>query len=616
MPTSTGKIPSQPRDLSVWYIKASDINTQQGWDTDTIISVPDNATQPIGLTVDSDGNILLLDDGTDRIYKYTYNNDGNGGSWNEGIATPVGGTWNDIAIDNSGNILLISSNRFIYIYKNNTWSNTPIFSINHNSESIAVDNSGDILVSDNTDHHIYAVNDSNYTSIPFPSGTTNIQGMAVKSNGNIIVVNNDLLEGDTNDRIYEYNVSTNTWNSENIRITSRETNPRGLAIDNNGNILLVGDSKKIYIYNTNHTQYLTINDISEDMRKRNGKDNEIFHNDDSFLYLGLPSRFDFAVFYMSKGLTSQDVEWSYYDGNEWSIFSPSGNYFFDKTGGERFNRLPYWQPKSMTEDMIKDLGGEEKDIVVKFNNNIPDTIPRYWIRINGIDIDEDSDVALLNKVRIRLYASYCNVQEVSDILQIQHNFTDTTYPTHDMIEDLIHNAQSYIDYRTRKSWRLNMVTDEEHDFSSTGFQLYKKYPIEILSLDIWDGGVYERKMEGRDKEFFLVKETGMIYFSRFFLLPVRLRAYAGSYYGWGTGEFNMAVRVDYLYGNNIYDSDREGGLVNDITRKIVALDLIHNYDFSVLTPSGADNISLERKSDLWRAEIEEKLDSLMSIEII
>ena len=324
-----------------------------------------------------------------------------------------------------------------------------------------------------------------------------------------------------------------------------------------------------------------------------------FGMEDDYIYLGMEERFDMVLFCLESGINSAEYfEWEYYDGVNWLEFIPGVDYNFYETGAERIDRLTNWR-----KSIINSSDG--------IHENIPDQVLRYWIRVHPKEKSREEE-AVIQQVVFRQYAEYCTVEEVAELLQLTTGFSDSSTPSYNTVEDLIHNAQSFIDHRSRKSWRLNIAIEEEHQFNRLGQRIVKHYPIELLKVEIWDGSEYENKNLGRTQEVFLIKETGMVHWSRFFLFPSRLRVYAGGFYGWGFGEFNFPVRFTYLYGSNIYENEREGGLVNDVAKKLTAIDVIQNYDFSVNLPSGANIIDLARKSDLWRAECEEKIDSLIA----
>ena len=336
-------------------------------------------------------------------------------------------------------------------------------------------------------------------------------------------------------------------------------------------------------------------DRSIEARSVGGTGFPIFSTSADFLYIGLEDRFDMAIFLLSTNGAVGNRSWFYYDGDTWNAFSPTIEYDFTSNGAEKFERLNNWRELLFTS-------------TVPHAATPPDNITRYWIRCSVASV---TTAPVVNQIIVREYAAYATSSDVAKTLQLNYDFASDTIPTKNTVEDYIHNAQSKIDYETRKSWRPNIVIDEEHDYIRPGFALVNNYPTQLLRLQIWNGGGYDTKTEGRGNDYFLVPEIGMVYYSRFFNLPARIQAYSG---GAPWGEFSFSVRVSYIYGSNVYN-EREGGIVNDMAKKLAALDVLQNHDYSLIIPSGADRISLERKSDLWRAEIEENLARLQSFEI-
>lgn len=340
-------------------------------------------------------------------------------------------------------------------------------------------------------------------------------------------------------------------------------------------------------------------DNSRAARSVGGTTFSIFSAAADRLYIGLEDRFDMVIFFLSIAGSIGDRTWEYYDGDSWDIFSPGLEYAFTATGVEQFDRLNNWRQLLITSTNPHAA-------------TPPDNIPRYWMRVQVASV---TTAPTVNQIVLRSYAAYATATDVAETLQLGYDFSSDTIPTRHTVEDYIHNAQSRIDYLTRKSWRPNYAQNEEHDFNRAGFQLVRNYPTNILSLGIWDGANYDMKTEGRDSDFFLVENTGMIHFARFFLLPARIQAYGAAMWGWGFGEFTYPVRVSYIYGSNIYEDEREGSLVNMITKKMAAIDVIQMHDYSLIANSGVDRISLERKSDMWRSETDERLEELKSWEV-
>lgn len=327
----------------------------------------------------------------------------------------------------------------------------------------------------------------------------------------------------------------------------------------------------------------------------------IFEDINDFLYIGSLSRFDLAAFFLSSVGTLGNITWEYYDGSSWITFAPWYNYDFTLDGAEGFFNLDNWDALSFSSTSPHAAAP-------------PDNRIRYYIRAS---VDSVTTAPAVNQIIIRPHAAYCTPHDVASALQLKSNFSPLTVPNVWQIEDYIANAQNYLDKETRKTWRLNYIENEEHDFIRSGFKLVNYRPQLISRLQIWNGNDYDTKTEGRGNDYFLVSETGMVHYSRFFILPARIQAYSGSSWGWGWGEFSYPVRVNYFYGDNIHNTriPGEGRLVNDIVRKLAAIDVYQSHDNNILTVTGADKIALERRVDNWQRETEERIDKLLNWEI-
>lgn len=336
---------------------------------------------------------------------------------------------------------------------------------------------------------------------------------------------------------------------------------------------------------------------SAEARSFNGTTFTIFEAPADYLYLGVENRFDLAIFFLTVAGDVGARTWQYYDGDSWETFSPGFEYDFASDGGERFDRLINWIPLLFT--------STSPHIATP-----PDQIPRYWLRCSVASV---TTAPTVTQIVLRPYASYATANDVAELLQLDYAFSADTIPTKNTVEDFIHNAQSNIDQITRKSWRPNIRYDEEHDFERAGTQLVNSYATDVLKLEIWNGGGWDLKTQGRTEDYFLVKDQNMIYYARFFILPARIQSYG--VWGFGHGEFSKAVRVTYVYGSNIWDNELEGGTINDIAKKMAAIDVFTTHDYSLLAQSGADKIALERKVDLWREETIDKAERLRGWEV-
>jgi len=320
-----------------------------------------------------------------------------------------------------------------------------------------------------------------------------------------------------------------------------------------------------------------------------------------YLYLGSESRFDMAGFYYATSGVVSGLVWEYYKGGTWTRFVPRWEHDFTSSGAEEFDYLNGWTTFTITTTSPHTA------------STVPDSDARYYIRLSASSITTSPTV---KKIECRPYAAYCTPTDVANLLQFENDFDEVTRPLRSFVEDRIHTAQDYIDYRTRKSWRLNYREHEQHQFSIAGFKLEYRDLRTVTKLEIWNGGGYETKTTsaidgGRDGDYFWLPDEGMIKFARYFIIPARFQSGRGFWGGYGFGEFDWPVRVSYMHGKDI-DRDRYGATVFDIACKLAAIDIVNNSDFSVLAVMGVgtDKVSMEQKIENWKKEIEDRLDDM------
>ena len=229
------------------------------------------------------------------------------------------------------------------------------------------------------------------------------------------------------------------------------------------------------------TSVLTYNgsnygDMTLEAQKPGGTSFGAFVETSHFLYLGHDSKFDMAVFDIDTAGSLGTLKYEYYNGSAWTEFNPSSalyatdpddnedaQYAFDKDGAELFpeNRLDNWATVAI------------------------DSKTKYWVRISSPT--SVSTAPTFKRIQMRPLAAYCTSQDVFNLMQLSSvlggtDFTTSTTPTKATIEKFINEAQSYIDYKTRKSWRPNLVFNEFHDFNLSGFKLDRPDPVKILDL--------------------------------------------------------------------------------------------------------------------------------------
>ena len=304
------------------------------------------------------------------------------------------------------------------------------------------------------------------------------------------------------------------------------------------------------------------------------------------IYLGHAERFDMAIFDIDTAGSLGTLEWEYYNGSAWTEFIPAsgryaldpdddegGQYDFSKDGAEMF-------PQNIISDWA----------TVAINSST-----LYWVRVSSPSSVTTSPT--IKRIQNRPFTTYCTTADVFNLLQLNNvtgttDFTTSTIPTKKSVELYIHEAQAYIDMATRKSWRPIYVKDEYHEFNLNGMKLDKSDAYKILDLKIWSGASWDSKTQGRAKDYFLVPDTGMVQFSRYFLLPARFTSYNAPVWRWGGGEFTMPIKITYLAGRDINTDYRQGGMVQDIAKKLAAMDVMRTADFGNLAVSGMDRIQM------------------------
>ena len=257
---------------------------------------------------------------------------------------------------------------------------------------------------------------------------------------------------------------------------------------------------------------------------------------------------------------------------------------------------------------------------IKYNflatSNPPDTVERYWIKIScaGVTI-----AAVISKLRIIPFAEYCTSTEVSKFLSFKKDFDNSTNPSDLTVESRIREAEDIIDYRTRKSFRFNVVTDEKTqptyvDFNRYGMYLRYKDFIKIYSLKLWNGASWDLMIEGRTNDFWVDYNLGMIYFARMYLIP-SIYGMIGRYSAYNFGEFKGSVSVDYAWGKDP-ETDKQFYIFKKLAIDMASIDIIRHHDYSSFIVSGSDKISLEGKIANLEQNIESRLDELTGVYMI
>mgnify|MGYP003657051336 CR=1 FL=1 len=338
----------------------------------------------------------------------------------------------------------------------------------------------------------------------------------------------------------------------------------------------------------------------------------LFNSTADYLLLGHDQKFDMAIFDVDTAGSLGALTWQYSTGSSWVTFVPASGRFAtdpDDSEGEQYDFS-----KDGAEIFPSNLLGDwaQRDI---------NSATKYWIRVSAAST---TTAPTIKRIQCRPFAIYTTSRNVFELLQLKNvtttdgsgiDFTTSTVPTKETVEFYINEAQSYIDMNTRKSWRPNYVTDEYHEFNLNGMKLEMPNPQKIISLKIWNGADWDIKSQGRKSDYFFVPTTGMVQFSRYFLLPARFTSYNAPVWRWGGGEFTMPIKITYLAGRDINTDALQGGIVQEIAKKMAAIDVIRSADFGNLAVSGMDRVSMSEKVNAWQEEIEDRLDFLTAFEV-
>jgi len=311
-----------------------------------------------------------------------------------------------------------------------------------------------------------------------------------------------------------------------------------------------------------------------------------------YLYLGHDERFDMAIFDIDVPGVIGALTWEYYNGG-WITFIPASGRMVHDPDVDDFQTY-FGFMKDGVEIFPPNLLVDWATVAINSNT-------KYWVRVSAASVDT---APTIKRIQMRPTSAYCSTRDVFNLLQLKNitdttDFTTDTVPSKLNVEQFIEAAQSKIEYATRKMWRPHYIAEEYHDFNLNGFKLRRNDAYKILSLEIWDGANWGAKTEGRTGDYFLSPDVGIIYFSRYFLLPARLNP----------------IRVTYLAGRDIHTNPFEAGVIYDTAKKIAAIEVMRSSDFGQLTVSGADRVNMLQKIEGWEKEIEDRVDQMRSFEV-
>ena len=348
----------------------------------------------------------------------------------------------------------------------------------------------------------------------------------------------------------------------------------------------------IYLWDNSANAYVDLEFAAAD---EPGTSLPLFGQPADKIYVGLDRTFNAAYFQLGaigSGLGSFTYE--YWDGSSWRNIPLKRTYAFNETGVGEFPVPANWTARTLT--------GVENS-----NTNIAsEDVAYYWIRI----YQTATPTAVPTMERGFPFPSYgyTTPTEIADFLQLRQDFSSTTSPSKANVENIMRRVEGRIEGYSLHSWKPKYRHHELYEFNRWGFVL-KRYPvIRLFEVAIHNGSDYEVMTEGRNQDYFIDNDRGIVPLTRLMQMPY---AYSRMK-SWGFGEFKRAVRANYVWGRDI-DFDDRSEMVKDIVIKMVSADIISNYDYTTMVPQGTDRFSLEQKVSYWRESAEERLEELRAI---
>ena len=311
-----------------------------------------------------------------------------------------------------------------------------------------------------------------------------------------------------------------------------------------------------------------------------------------YLYVGFERRFDAIMTWMYAVDTDPgDLEWyfsvegSTATSNDWVQFLPLQPKILNFRDNQEH---AYWDTKHFNFAKWRPIEIESGDG------------DKYWIRVKATNTTTGNQVSALS---VRPYAIISS-EDVKDQLQRVETFTEENPPNIFTVEDQIRESESSLFASTGYSYRPEFIEEEVLNFRTYGITLRHRPVLDFLKLESFEGNGWTEKDRGRNQEWHIDETMGIIYLSTIFLGPIPPSLRRGFSERRNQGAFKRPLRVQYVHGRDS-KVDPFFDEVKDILTKKAAVDISINYDFALLLPSGVDRVSLEKKIELWNADIEE-----------
>ncbi len=325
-------------------------------------------------------------------------------------------------------------------------------------------------------------------------------------------------------------------------------------------------------------------------------------------YYGFSRRIDALVFVLSTAGRYTGLKWEFgISVTSWTQFVPTHDYGFDEE--KEYLR---WSIVASDVDRTWVSFALTADNPHSSVSSVPDSTSRYWIRVSATAI---TTVAQVSSVLCRPYVSYASAADVQRQLQLNTAFTAGGTPISlETVEDFIRGAEDYLIYTTGTSWRLEFIEDELINFKQYGMKLRYEDIVDLYSISVYNGGVFEEKIAGRTQDLHVEPTLGMLYVSTIFLdaMPTNFRRSYSSRRE--QGAFKRAVKATYSWGKDIR-TDKFGVQVGRIAVKQACIDIVTDLDFTPLIPHGLDTVSLSEKVQNWATDVENFVDRFSKLRV-
>jgi len=201
---------------------------------------------------------------------------------------------------------------------------------------------------------------------------------------------------------------------------------------------------------------------------------------------------------------------------------------------------------------------------------------------------------------------YCEPEDVLTYFERFEEFDTSSHPQRDRIERLISSKSSQIDTYTNHAWRERTIENEVKNLegpyrweSGMAIKLTRRdirTPLDESKgdkLQVWRGNEYEdfvsssEYKEGRDEDFWIEEETGMLHI-------YRRRSFFNRY---------RNLKITYRFGKEKIPAD-----ITEACAKLVACDLIETDFYRYTNPGNEESPNAERIAERWREQVWERLE--------